>query len=346
MAASSKKLDTCEVCVAKKAKYTCPKCEVRTCCMLCVNIHKKELDCDGIRDKIKFIPLNSFTDLDMLSDYRLLESIGRSVEQLQRDPLKKCTRVMNLPPHLLKLKSTAYAKGIFLEFMPQHFSRHKENTTYLNFKTNEFFWRLELIFPHADNCKWVINRVLDKKRLSTVLEEILNPDKKIVGENEEYLNRLSVLQSKLKFYQSHGLTGLKALLRSEKVKKSDSRFFELDMSLSLRDNLKNKIIIEFPIVYITFKDHSDMFEVIDSDDEKVQMEVNRPKRGKRKLSETNVTSLKNHHSLKDNTTSFNYFFNTDFSILSDSEDESTEVSYKNNGALNIPDYNKLVNMKQ
>uniref|UniRef100_A0A0C9RZV4 Box C/D snoRNA protein 1 n=1 Tax=Fopius arisanus TaxID=64838 RepID=A0A0C9RZV4_9HYME len=79
------KLENCEVCAKMTAKYTCPKCEVRTCSLTCVNIHKKELDCDGIRDKTKFVPLNKFTDLDLLSDYRLLEEVGRSVDQLHRD---------------------------------------------------------------------------------------------------------------------------------------------------------------------------------------------------------------------------------------------------------------------
>lgn len=61
------RLEDCEVCGATKAKYTCPKCEVRTCSLVCVNLHKKELDCDGIRDKTKFIPITSFADLDLLS---------------------------------------------------------------------------------------------------------------------------------------------------------------------------------------------------------------------------------------------------------------------------------------
>lgn len=67
------RIENCEVCGGNKAKYTCPKCEVRTCCLQCVNIHKKELECDGIRDKTKFIPLRSFTDLDVLSG-KLCES--------------------------------------------------------------------------------------------------------------------------------------------------------------------------------------------------------------------------------------------------------------------------------
>lgn len=42
------------------------------------------------------------------------------------------------------------------------------------------------------------------------------------------------------------------------------RFYELDLTLSLQENLKNKTIIEFPIIYVVLKNHSDMFEIIDS----------------------------------------------------------------------------------
>lgn len=35
--------------------------------------------------------------------------------------------------------------------MPQNFTRHKMNTTYLKWKTNELFWRIEWIFPQAEN---------------------------------------------------------------------------------------------------------------------------------------------------------------------------------------------------
>lgn len=62
-----RRLEECEVCGGAQAKYTCPKCEVRTCSLDCVKIHKKELSCDGIRDKTKFVPLKGFTDLDLLS---------------------------------------------------------------------------------------------------------------------------------------------------------------------------------------------------------------------------------------------------------------------------------------
>lgn len=101
---------------------------------MCVNIHKKELECDGIRNKTKFIPLKQFTDLDLLSgkrcasvdlvisvvqkitecvareldprymfnfnppDYRLLEEIGRTVETVKKNmEQKKMTSQNSLP---------------------------------------------------------------------------------------------------------------------------------------------------------------------------------------------------------------------------------------------------------
>lgn len=42
------------------------------------------------------------------------------------------------------------------------------------------------------------------------------------------------------------------------------RFYELDVTQSLQENFKSKTIIEYPIIYVIQKDHSDMFEVIES----------------------------------------------------------------------------------
>lgn len=42
------------------------------------------------------------------------------------------------------------------------------------------------------------------------------------------------------------------------------RFHELDITLTLKENLENKTIIEFPTLYIVLKDHVDMYEIIDT----------------------------------------------------------------------------------
>lgn len=115
------RLGTCQKCGAQEARYRCPRCEFRSCCLQCVNLHKKEFDCNGIRDKTRFKSLSQFTELDLLSgkflfvsfiflfndllclyiDYRLLEEAGRSVESYYRDVLKRSTRVNKELPKVI-----------------------------------------------------------------------------------------------------------------------------------------------------------------------------------------------------------------------------------------------------
>ena len=61
------KLGICEQCDKGEARYTCPQCEMKTCCLNCVNQHKKERSCFGVRVKTAYIPKTEFTDLDLLS---------------------------------------------------------------------------------------------------------------------------------------------------------------------------------------------------------------------------------------------------------------------------------------
>lgn len=60
------------MCNSGAAKYCCPKCEVKTCSLLCVNIHKKELDCDGKKYKTGFKKLEKFEDSDMSQGIEIL----------------------------------------------------------------------------------------------------------------------------------------------------------------------------------------------------------------------------------------------------------------------------------
>ncbi|KYN15497.1 Box C/D snoRNA protein 1, partial [Trachymyrmex cornetzi] len=327
------RLENCEVCGAAKARYTCPKCEVRTCSLACVNVHKKELECDGIRDQTKFVPLASFTDLDLLSDYRFLEQVGRSIDTKKRNPEIKYTRQAILPVHLHKLRCAASYRKVSLLYMPQVFSRHKKNTTYLNWKTNELFWRLEWIFPQAENIKYTIERALDRIRLSTLVEQVLDPVSATDETDIENLNTKLFLADKLQFYRAAGLTNIKVLLKAEKIKKAQLRFYDLDLTLTLQENLENKTIVEFPTLHVVMKDHSNMYDIIDTDEEMSDTEC------------TNYGEKKRYNNNRpdDNKKDepVNYFFN-DFS---DSDDENTDNKVKKKkGSLNIPNYEELIKM--
>ncbi|XP_033228247.1 MATH and LRR domain-containing protein PFE0570w [Belonocnema kinseyi] len=336
--ASIEKLEDCEVCAKNKAKYTCPKCEVRTCSLTCSNIHKKELECDGIRDKTKFLAIQSMTDSDLMSDYCLLQEVGRSVDKYNRDPLKRCATINNfLPKWLRNLKSAAFRRGINLEFMPRSFSRNRQNSTRYIWKTNELLWRIEWIFPDAENIKWTTQRASENARLSVLLENLVNPEMKS-GEDPEVLSLKRLLRSKLQFYRSAGLNGIKVLLKSEKVYKSNSRFFELDTTLTLQENFEQRTIIEFPTLYVILSHNSDMYEIIDSDDEdkkQVNIQQNPPQRqrfrGNRNrrnypvngnFNQNEIITLHQKQDKEVETTPVNLLFHTEFS---DSEDEKAKA---------------------
>lgn len=254
-----KKISTCEVCGSVKAKYTCPKCEVKSCSLTCVNRHKEELFCDGIRNTAKFVHRNQFTDLDLLSDYHLLQK-GFS----KRDGMKKLPN-SSLTLELQKLKRAAQQRFVRLEFLPNNFSRHQDNTTYLNWETNELYWRIEWIFHQAENLKFITAKVLDTTRVSNLIEEILNSSE--LTQDNNHIQSIELFHDKIKYYRAIGLSGIKVLLKAENVERAFSKYYELDVRSSIRENLSRKTIIEYPTICLVLKDHSHMYEIIDSDDE-------------------------------------------------------------------------------
>lgn len=75
----------------------------------------------------------------------------------------------------------------------------------------------------------------------------------------------SVLQEKLQFYQSCDLGGIRVFMKAEE--KPGRKFFELDTVENLKTNFRNKVIIEYPTLYVLLKEHADSYDVIDSDAE-------------------------------------------------------------------------------
>ena len=61
------RLGRCQTCQVNDGKYRCPGCEFVSCSLDCVKMHKKEKSCDGVRNKSKFVPINKFSELDLLS---------------------------------------------------------------------------------------------------------------------------------------------------------------------------------------------------------------------------------------------------------------------------------------
>lgn len=245
------RLGMCEVCAAKEACYACPKCEVKTCSLPCVQIHKKELNCDGQRDRTKFVPLSEMTSREFMSDYCFLEECTRYAENRKSDPCKRFTHDQrNLPVTQHRMRMAAKKRNINLRLQLENFSRHKENTTYLNWKLGRFHWRIEWLFaniPYEASLPRNVARFVDKE----CNEELTLPD--LVVKYVDLRHETAREQRKLLAnHQTAGIGQLSFWLRAEGVRRSSTRCYLLDSTKTLAENLVGKTIVEFPTILVTY----------------------------------------------------------------------------------------------
>lgn len=155
--------------------------------------------------------------------------------------------ICNLLQYLMKLKRAAESRKTTLKFLPRNFVRRTQNTTCL-LKTT-IMWHIEWIFS-TENLKLSDEKVPEDSKLGAALQKYFTEQEDVV------------VQEKLKFYQSAGLNNVKVFLKAEEV--SGKKFYELDLDESIKDNLHGKVIIEYPIIHVVLKSHSDCYEVVDA----------------------------------------------------------------------------------
>ncbi|ESP00241.1 hypothetical protein LOTGIDRAFT_141139, partial [Lottia gigantea] len=229
----------CIDCNENLAKYTCPRCMIKTCSLMCVKKHKLEKDCNGVRDKTAYISINKFSETDLLSDYRLLEDTARKVSNANRDDL----RLRKDRPHPVnQLIKMARERQTDLKVLPYPMSRRKTNSTRYLFRDKEISWKVDLIFPQA-NVSYTETRVNEKR----TIEEILI---KYISQTESD----PVIRQKLKQYVNSNSDDYKIFLLVENRPTNDTRYCELDKEKSIKDNLCGKTIVENPSLYIVLKD--------------------------------------------------------------------------------------------
>ncbi|XP_041774402.1 box C/D snoRNA protein 1-like [Anopheles merus] len=243
-----KRLGYCEACSANAAKYTCPRCDVKTCSMECLNIHKAELKCNGIRDRTKYIPLVKMTKMDLMNDYYFLEDCTKFVQNRKRDQRKRFTCLQkNLPIHMMRLQQAALDRGIALKFMLQNFSKRQKK-----------YILIEWCFPQTnENYVYIDKHICEDSKLCDIVDTYLQPSSKhiIPGVN------------KLANYQARGVAGVSLLLKAEGVQQSYDRVTLLNIHDTLRESLQGKTIVEYPTIYVVLNDQLDQFHIIDSDDD-------------------------------------------------------------------------------
>lgn len=240
----SKRHGHCEVCNQNHAKYTCPRCEIHTCSLNCSQIHKKELDCSGIRDKTKYVSVKKMTDLDFMNDYYFLEEATRFTKGVKSNSSINEEHKMSTKQY--KLKKAANTRNIKLFFINNSLSKRKLNQTTYNPRENIIEWYTEFKFV---NTGFKTFRKINEN--ATLKDEI----SKILSENET--------EKLLDLYKTH--EGQMKIL--QKAPGPKNVYYRTDEHQLLKRNLMNKIIIEYPSFVITLDYTFNDFSLISSDDE-------------------------------------------------------------------------------
>uniref|UniRef100_A0A8B9FS69 Box C/D snoRNA protein 1 n=1 Tax=Amazona collaria TaxID=241587 RepID=A0A8B9FS69_9PSIT len=228
----------CETCSQEEAKYRCPRCMKYSCSLLCVKKHKLALSCNGVRDKTAFVSVNDFTDLNLLSDYRFLEDVGRAADAAARHLTVHNPTAKKL---LYGLRNKARKCDIDLRTLPVGFTKRRENSTTFNCTEKKFYWHLKLIFPHS-HAEYTLKGVPDDKTLADILKPYIDP-----------VESDPVVCQRLKIYTVSPQSDVQILMKIENRKQNSVRYYELDARRSLLDNLKGKVIIEYPTFFVVLK---------------------------------------------------------------------------------------------
>jgi HIT zinc finger len=247
-----RRLGLCEMCCENKAKYTCPKCLIHTCSLTCSKNHKKSLECDGVRDKTKYIPLKKMTPLDFMNDYYFLEEATRFTKTIKNNDK---ISVKRLNSKFTSLKKAAVSRNVKFFFLNSALTKRKQNLSKYDRNKDEIFWHVEVIFPSAD-FKTTL-RINETNKIYEIVKNALefHKDKK-----------------QLDFYRAQGMSKMRVLLKAEGLKKNFNRFYDLDVSKTLKSCLSNKVIVEYPTIHVILNYLIDNFETVDSDDESIEQE--------------------------------------------------------------------------
>ncbi|KAG0494449.1 hypothetical protein HPP92_005443 [Vanilla planifolia] len=240
---SPRDISICNECGSNPWKYRCPGCSIRTCSLPCVNSHKRRSGCTGKRNRAEFVPLSQFDDNLLLSDYTFLEETKRFAESARRK-IGNFRDRFKLPDELRKLRYAVRRRRVCLLFFPRGMSKRESNQSMYDARTNSIFWTIELRF-HGTDVVMIHHRVDEHVSLLSVLGKHLEP---------------APWNHKLRPFCDVPPDDLKLFIRKN-PKGKKSTFRKLDINSPLSCQLRNILILEYPLIFVYLPSHEHDFEV-------------------------------------------------------------------------------------
>ncbi|CAI2376957.1 unnamed protein product [Moneuplotes crassus] len=158
----------CMMCKEKEFKYKCPNCSSKTCSLICVKQHKKELKCAGIPKPSKFVSKETYNVNNLCKDITFIQN-GLTIVNQSRKELSEANSMNRIDK---KWKFLRYFcrkhRNIGLKLAPSVFMRHQNNKTYYSQNDKTIFWTLEFRIILKSGGKYEKPRII---RLSKCVNE-------------------------------------------------------------------------------------------------------------------------------------------------------------------------------
>ena len=142
----------CQICRQNPSKYKCPKCSFRTCSLYCSKAHKKNSNCDGLKDRNIFITRNYLNANTVFSDSIFLQDIKTGISNSKVEHGEKKSGVNALKSGVNAQKAAksivkhALSNNNTVKLLPTGMSRAKKNQSKYIKKRKEISWTIEWIF--------------------------------------------------------------------------------------------------------------------------------------------------------------------------------------------------------
>ncbi|KAK7505143.1 hypothetical protein BaRGS_00003713 [Batillaria attramentaria] len=261
----------CEVCETGEARYRCPGCLVRTCSLPCVKEHKECSGCNGKRDKTAYVPIDEFTETHLLSDYRLLEDTSRKAELTHQDAFK--FNPGRQPFRVATFVKQARKRGVDLRLMPYPMTRRKINTSMFHYG-----------LPDSQRLQDTVEKHIQfhiKRSPQCAVSQSDNPGTQPECGNSQ--TDSADTPTSLGRYTVQGGRNYCIFMRVEGLQANKERYYELDKSQNLCDNLKGKRLIEFPTLHVVPSHQGDQYMLLSKEEaEEIRDSIQRnQRRGKR-----------------------------------------------------------------
>ncbi|KHC65801.1 hypothetical protein MGE_02107 [Candida albicans P75010] len=264
----------CTICHENKSKYTCPACEIKTCSLSCYNKHKYERDCTGKVDSNKYLNRNELAadPVHLNRDYNFLNNVDRKIHVGKEDIVKSAKNVFkrtrnqsqasgnkrykrneedNTDKRITAVKKifsndpniSIKRENILIVSLPIGMSRSNTNKTGFDKKLNSFVWTIEWIMLNEQG-EQVTKFISYRLKESLVLQDSVPMN--II--NNKFTK--PVEKCYLKFY-------LHDVIHKDKM-------IRLNGGDKISDVLKDKIVLEYPTIYVAANDECLQDRIIDS----------------------------------------------------------------------------------